>query len=83
MSTTLGDTLWVECLAMVDDLVVANATTEEHRASMLRVFSRLARRQHSIKPSKLNILQAEARYLGHISTEEGPKAYGRARNGHH
>jgi len=76
VNNTLGDTLWVECLAMVDDLVVANATKEEHRASMLRVFSRLARRQHSIKPSKLNILQAEARYLGHISTEEGLKPTG-------
>ena len=61
---------------MVDDLVVANATTEEHRASMLRVFTRLARRQHSIKLGKLNILQAEARYLGHISTEEGLKPTG-------
>ena len=63
-------------MAMVDDLVVANETTEAHRASMLRVFTRLARRQHSIKSSKLNILQSEARYLGHISTEEGLKPTG-------
>ena len=58
---------------MVDDLAVANETTEAHRASMLRVFTRLARRQHSTKPSKLNILQSEARYLGHILIEEGLK----------
>ena len=76
VNNTLGGTLWVECLAMVDDLVVAKATAEEHRASMLRVFTRLARRQHSIKPSKLNILQSEARYLGHISTEDGLKPTG-------
>ena len=40
------------------------------------MFTRLARRQHSIKPSKLNILQSEARYLSHISTEEGLKPTG-------
>ena len=76
VNRTLGGTLWVECLAMVDGLVVANETAEAHRASMLRVFTRLARRQHSIQRSKLNILQAKAQYLGHISTEQGLKPTG-------
>ena len=64
VNSTLRGTLWVECLAMADDLVVANETAEAHRASMLRVFTRLAWRQHSIKPSKLDILQADTQKLG-------------------
>ena len=40
---------------MVDDLVVANATTEEHRASMLRVFTL---RFRSVYPSVLVLATA-------------------------
>ena len=70
---TLGNSLWKEALAMVDDVIIANDTLENHRASMLNVFTKLARRQHCIKASKMSVLQSEVKYLGHISTEYGLK----------
>ena len=56
INNTLGDSLWREALAMVDDLVVASASLEEHRRHMTNVFHKLARRHHSLKPSKMSIL---------------------------
>ena len=35
------------------------------------VFTKLAARGHSIKPSKMRFLQIEVEYLGRVSTEEG------------
>ena len=37
------------------------------------VFSRLAARGHSLKPSKVKLLQQDVEYLGHISTQGGVK----------
>ena len=71
INNTLGDSLWREALAMVDDLLVASATLEEHRLHMTNVFHKLARRNHSLKPSKMPILREKVKYLGHVCTEQG------------
>ena len=68
---TLGDSLWREALAMVDDVIVANETLPEHITSLRRVLGKLAQRHHSIKPSKMHILRDQVDYLGHVSTPEG------------
>ena len=67
---TLGDSLWREALAMVDDVIVANETLPEHITSLRRVLGKLAQRHHSIKPSKMHILRDQVDYLGHVSTPE-------------
>ena len=68
---TLGDSLWKEALAMVDDVIVATATLTEHIDALRRVLGKLAERHHSVKPEKMHILRKLLEYLGHISTPEG------------
>ena len=38
---------------------------------MTNVFHKLARRNHSLKPSKMSILREKVKYLGHVCTEQG------------
>ena len=71
INNTLGDSLWREALAMVDDLLVGSANTADHRVHMTNVFHKLARRHHSLKPSKMSILRDKVKYLGHVCTEKG------------
>ena len=68
---TLGDCLWRNALAMVDDLVVASPDTEQHILDLWEVFAKLASRAHSLKPSKVNLFCDRVDYLGHVSTEDG------------
>ena len=56
---------------MVDDLIVASPDAETHMNDLQEVFTKLAARGHSIKPSKMRFLQVEVEYLGRVSTEEG------------
>ena len=77
VNNTLGPCLWEMCLSMVDDLCVASETKEQHRLHVTSVFTRLAQRQHSIKPSKAHILRRIIEYLGHLSTPNGTKATGK------
>ena len=71
INNTLGDSLWREALAMVDDLLVASSSLAEHRVHMVSVLHKLARRHHSLKPSKMSILREKVKYLGHVCTEKG------------
>ena len=71
INSTLGDSLWREALAMVDDLLVASSTLEEHRLHMTNVFHKLARRNQRLKPPKMPILRETVKYLGHVCTEQG------------
>ena len=71
INNTLGDSLWREALAMVDDLLVGSANTADHRVHMTNVFRKLARRHRSLKPSKMPILRDKVKYLGHVCTEKG------------
>ena len=73
MNNTLGPLLWDTCLSMVDDLCVASETKLAHRVHCTAVFTSLARRGHSIKPSKMHVLRREIEYLGHLSTPEGTR----------
>ena len=73
MNVTIGDALWRCAIVMVDDICVASATMDDHKAHLEEVFSRLASRGHSLKPSKVKLLQEEVEYLGHISTPQGIK----------
>ena len=77
MNNTLGPSLWDMCLSMVDDVCVASATKPEHRLHMTSVLTKLAQRNHSIKPSKMAILRKIVEYLGHMSTPQGTKPTGK------
>ena len=73
INNTLGGLLWKSSLSMVDDLLTASTTLAEHRQDVTEVWTRLACRGHSLKPSKTSILKDDVEYLGHISTPEGLK----------
>ena len=73
MNNTLGPSLWDICLSMVDDLIVGSQTLAEHRVHVTQVFTKLAQRQHSIKPSKASFLKKDIEYLGHMSTPFGTR----------
>ena len=49
VNITLGDNLWADAMAMVDDLIIANESLESHRASSQVIWNKLARRHHSVK----------------------------------
>ena len=73
MNHTLGNCLYRNCVAMVDDLIVASETMDQHVDDLWEVFAKLAARGHSIKPKKLRFIPEEVEYLGIISTPEGIK----------
>ena len=77
MNNTLGPSLWDYCLSMVDDVIIASETREEHRVHVATVLTKLAQRHHSIKPSKMSILRKLLEYLGHISMPHGTKPTGK------
>ena len=58
---------------MADDVTIASAEVPQHRGDARAAFDRLARRHHSVKPAKANILNNGIEYLGHISTPSGLK----------
>ena len=57
MNMTMGDALWRCAIVMVDDICVGSATLDEHARQLAEVFSRLAAREHSLKPSKARLLR--------------------------
>ena len=71
MNVTMGDALWRCAIVMVDDICVGSPTLDVHLQQLEEVFSRLAARGHSLKPSKVKLLQQDVEYLGHISTPGG------------
>ena len=73
MNVTMGDALWCCAIVMVDGICVGSATLDGHVQQLEEVFSRLAARGHSPKPSKVRLLQQDVEYLGHISTPGGVK----------
>ena len=73
MNHSMGDSLWRCCVVMVDDLIVASETEEQHMADLREVFTKLAARGHTIKASKMKFVQDEVEYLGRVSTKEGIK----------
>ena len=73
MNVTMGDALWCCAIVMVDGIYVGSATLDGHVQQLEEVFSRLAARGHSPKPSKVRLLQQDVEYLGHISTPGGVK----------
>ena len=73
MNVTMGDALWRCATVMVDGICVGSATLDEHVQQLEEVFSRLAARGHSLKPSKVKLLQQDVEYLGHISAPGGVK----------
>ncbi len=77
MNNTLGPSLWDMCLSMVDDLCIASHTKPEHRVHCTSVLTKLAQRNHSIKPSKMHVLRKVIEYLGHLSTPEGTRPTGK------
>ena len=68
---TCGDSLWRCCVAMVDDLIIASETEEQHMTDLNEVLAKLAARGHSLKASKLKLMLDEIEYLGRISTPWG------------
>ena len=73
MNVTMGDPLWRCAIVMVDAICVGSATLDENVQQLEEVFSRLAARGHSLKPSKAKLLQQDVEYLGHINTPDGVK----------
>ena len=71
MNVTMGDALWRCAIVMVGDICVGSATLDEHIQQLEEMFSRLAARGHSLKPSKVKLLQQDVEYLGHISSPGG------------
>ena len=70
-NATFGELLWKNVLSMVDDVCIGSGTKEEHRSDVRQAFDRLARRWHSVKPTKASLLRPNVEYLGHISTPRG------------
>ena len=71
MNHTLGNCLYRNCVAMVDDLIVASETMEQHVDDLWEVFAKLAARGHSIKPKKLRFIPEEVEYHTNLTLSTG------------
>ena len=71
---TLGDSLWRNAVMMVDDGAIGSKELMKHREDNREVWTKLAQRHHTVKPSKMSILPREVKYLGHVITENGIRA---------
>lgn len=68
-----ADMLYHDLFKFVDDFCVANENKYEHMRSLVKLFTRLATKGYSVKPSKVVIMPREQYFLGHISTPTGMK----------
>ncbi|MEC8731054.1 MAG: reverse transcriptase family protein, partial [Actinomycetota bacterium] len=71
VNRNLGGLTWKICMIMVDDLMVASPTLEEHIDHLRQVFERLACKGHTLSAKKTNFLREELEYLGHVCTPNG------------
>jgi hypothetical protein len=58
-------------LVFIDDILIYNATLEEHQEHLKAVFQLLAEHQLKVKRSKCTFAQPRLKYLGHIISAEG------------
>ena len=70
MNMTMKDALLRCAMVMVDDLIIASPSLEQHMKDVRYVFGLCAARGHSLKAEKVKFLQPEVEYLGHVCTKD-------------
>ena len=71
MAKMLGNLLYTNCLAYLDDVVIFSKTFDEHLEDVRQVFDRIKAAKLKIKPSKCFFGSNRMKFLGHIISSEG------------
>ena len=71
MDRVLAGLHWETCLFYLDDIIIFDATWEEHLARLRQVFERLRHTQLKLGADKCTFAAKEVSYLDHRVTEEG------------
>ena len=71
MYTVLGNLLWKNAMAYLDDIIVFSKTFEEHLSDLKEVFEKLREANLKINPLKCSFAEQRIQYLGHIICPEG------------
>ena len=74
MSVVLKGLVPDVCLAYLDDIIIYDATFEEHLVSLGKVFTALIDAGLRLKPSKCEFCKNRLEFLGHVVSSEGLEA---------
>lgn len=71
MYKVLGDMLWKNAMAYMDDLVIFSPTYEQHMKDLSEVLSKIKTAGLKIKPPKCSFAKKGIQYLGFIISDKG------------
>ncbi|MEL7079228.1 MAG: reverse transcriptase domain-containing protein [Cyanobacteria bacterium J06582_2] len=71
MGTVLSGFSWEHVMAYLDDIIMIDATFEDHLASLDKIMACFAKYGLKIKPKKCQLFRKEVQFLGHIVSTEG------------
>lgn len=71
MHRMLGNLLFTNCLAYLDDVCVFSKTFEQHVDDLKQVFDRIRLAGLKIKPEKCMLATDSMKFLGHVISEKG------------
>ena len=71
MEDVLRGLQWTELLLYMDDIISPSKSIEEGLNRLRNIFERLLEANLKLKPSKCAFFQKQARFLGHIVSENG------------
>ena len=69
----LGDLLFTDCLAYIDDILVYARDAQEMLVKLRRVFERLSAAGLKVKPQKCHFGVFKVDFLGHNVSSEGTR----------
>ena len=73
VTMALGDLLFTDCLAYIDDIMVYAADPYEMLAKLQRVFTRLTAAGLKVKPQKCHFGMSSVDFLGHHVSADGTR----------
>ena len=71
MTNVLSNTLGVNCLMYMDDIIIFGATLQEHNENLKKILKKLRTHGLKLQSEKCGILRKECLFLGHRVTKEG------------
>jgi hypothetical protein len=71
MNLALHGTLWKDCLAYIDDLIVYSTSVENHLQKLQIVLEKLKLANVKLHPKKCHFLCKSVKLLGHVVSDKG------------
>ena len=71
MELVLRGLHWSTCLVYLDDVIILGKDFSDHLANLREVLHRFQSAGLTLKPSKCQLFQKEAHFLGHVINQYG------------